>query len=87
MYTDNNAALAEVIKGDSTSVASSYIIATLWRLVASCDIAIWFERLESARNIADLPTRNRPIPFPALEIDSYPRLQEVLSFYNERIAE
>ena len=66
IYMDNNAALAAIVNGDSTSIAAFRLIATLWYLVAAHDISLWLERVDTAKNIADLPTRNRPFPFPTL---------------------
>ena len=86
VFIDNNAALAALINGDSTSIAAYYLIATFRYIVFAYDIAIWFDRVESARNIADLPTRNRSLPFPVGEIAYFPHIQEVLNFYQEKIA-
>ena len=85
-YIDNNAALAAIIKGDSSSTAASKLIATLWFIISTYDIAVWFNRVETARNIADLPTRNKPLPFPVAENSAFPPLSEVIEFYNQRIA-
>ena len=57
IYTDNNSALAALIKGDSTAPAAFSMIALFWFLAATYNIAIWMERVETKRNIADLPTR------------------------------
>ena len=57
IYTDNNAALAALINGDSSPTAAFALVAVFWFLAASYNIAIWLERVETKRNIADLPTR------------------------------
>ena len=85
IYIDNNAALSALINGDSSSIAAYYLIATLWYIAAAFEIAIWFERVESARNIADLPTRNKPLPFPTLEKASSSHLAGVMEFRNDKI--
>ena len=87
IYIDNNAALSAPIIGDSSSIAAYYLIATLRYLAAAFDIDIWFERVESARNIADLPTRNKSMPFPTLEMASCPHLADAVGFYNDKIAD
>ena len=86
LYMDNNAALAALVNGDSTATAAFQLIATLWYIVASFDIALWLERVDTALNIADLPTRNRTIPFPILEEKRFPPLSEALECYNQWIA-
>lgn len=62
IYTDNNAALAALINGDS-SVAAFSLIAVFWFLAAAYNIAIWLERVGAKRNIADPPTRGLASPF------------------------
>ena len=87
IHMDNNAALEALINGDSSDIDAYYLIATLRYLAAAFDIAIWFERVESARNIADHPTMNKPLPFPTLESDNFPHLAEPMAFYNVKIAD
>ena len=86
IYTDNNAALAALINGDSSSLAAYALIAVFWFLAASFNIAIWLERVETKRNIADLPTRGVTLPFPAREQGEFHRVIEALIFYNQNIA-
>ena len=86
IYTDNNAALAALINGDSSSGAAFALIAVFWFLAASYNIAIWLERVETKRNIADLPTRGVEIPFTIRETETSPPLREALSFYTQHIA-
>ena len=85
LYIDNNAALAALINGDSSSLAAFYLVDSLWRLVTAHNIAIWFERVESPRNIADLPTRNRPLPIPVLGTAPFPPLQDLINLYQQQI--
>ena len=86
IYIDRNAALAALINGDSSSEAACLLIATFWFLAAAFDISIWLERVDTARNIADLPTRGCPLPFPVFEETAFPRLSEILKYYQEKIA-
>ena len=85
-FIDNNAALAAIVNGDSSSLSASQLIDTLWFIISTRDISVWFNRVESARNIADLPTRNKPLPFPVAENATFPPLSDVIDFYNQRIA-
>ena len=57
-------------------------MAVFWFLAASSNIAIWLERVETKRNIADLPTRGVALPFTVRENEGLPQLSEALSFYN-----
>ena len=86
IYTDNNAALAALINGDSSSRAAYTLIATFWFIAATYNMSVWFERVETKRNIADLPTRNVALPFSSNEISEFPSLSEALDFYEQHIA-
>ena len=86
IYTDNNAALAALINGDSSSKAAFALIAIFWFIAASYNIAVWLERVDTKRNIADLPTRGVSLPFPFKERANFPLLGEALNFYEQQIA-
>ena len=49
IYTDNNAALAAIINGDSSSEAAYALVAVFWFMAASYNIAIWMERVDTER--------------------------------------
>ena len=86
VYIDNNAALAAIINGDSAADAAFPLIATLWFIAAQHNISLWFERVESSRNIADIPTRKGVLSFPVRENATFPRLEEALEYYTSNIA-
>ena len=86
VYMDNNAALAAIINGDSSSPAAFTLIATLWFIAATYNIALWFERVHTLSNIADLPTRSKPLPFPVKNTMSFPPLREAVAYYGHHIA-
>ena len=67
VYIDNNAALSARIKGDSCSIKVGRLISFLWYISATLDIALWFERVSSALNIADLPSLGVKRPSPLRE--------------------
>ena len=86
VYVDNNAALAAIINGDSSPTAAFVLIATLWFVAAANNIALRFERVESSRNIADLPTRGKQLPFPVQDAATLPPIEEALRFYAGNIS-
>ena len=86
VYTDNNAALAALINGDASPTDAFALVAIFWFADASRNIAIWLERVEKKRNIADRPARGAPIPFPIREKEPFPPLSEALSFRNQHIS-
>ena len=71
IYIDNNAALSALIKGDSCSIRVGRLISFLWYLSAAFDITLWFERVSSALNIADLPSRGVKLPSPLQESQKF----------------
>ena len=46
-----------------------------WQLVFKRPISVWFERVPSHRNIADLPTMGRSLPFMAVETRRFPLIK------------
>ena len=69
LFIDNNAVLCSITRAASrVEVADGYVSA-LWWLIAFLDIRIWFERVTSGDNPADLPSRG--IPFGFFEADRY----------------
>ena len=86
VYIDNNAALAAIINGDSSSPAAYTLIATLWFVAATHNIALWFERVHTLNNIADLPTRAKSLPFPVKNTTDFPPLRQAIAHYRQHIA-
>ena len=87
VYIDNTAALAALINGDSSASAAFPSIAILWFISASHNIALWCERVDTHRNIADFPTRGEKLPIPVRETTNFPRFEEEIAYYTKYIAE
>ena len=88
LYMDNNAALAALINGDSSDKSAFYLVALFWFLSDKYNIAIWIERVESKRNIADLPTRGgvKPPPLSRAHDSPFPKLDDALAYYTKHLA-
>ena len=65
IYLDNNNCLAALTRGDSNTDAIAVLVAHFWSIVQRFDICIWFSRVRSKLNPADLPTRRKALPFKA----------------------
>ena len=69
---DNNSALSASLKGHcSASELASRVIEKFWSVLAPTCISIWIERVPTAKNYADRPSRHlsrndRVLPFPDL---------------------
>lgn len=57
IFIDNESARYAYIKGYSPSVASGRMLSAFWRIVARAQAYPWFERVPSASNVADAPSR------------------------------
>ena len=76
-YVDNNCALTALIKGSAKSEVLNNLVQLFWYYVQKFDIKIWLERVPSTRNVADLPTRNKLIPFKAGITRKFTKLMEL----------
>ena len=62
-YLDNNNCLASIVRGDSNTCIIAILVARFWQIVQRFDICVWFPRVHSGLNPADLPTRGEKLPF------------------------
>ena len=88
-YIDNDNALQALVRNCAGPTVIQGMVALIWHRLRDLDITPWFERVHSKRNIADLPTRGVPIPFPVLTFRTFKRSAKVNSTINkttERIA-
>ena len=73
LFIDNNAAIVTILKGHCPrSILASRAIFHFWRTFNLSGRPVWVERVESARNLADEPSRRaRPhfikLPFPRFD--------------------
>ena len=56
-FIDNNTALGSIIKGRSNAAILRSQVHELWLMLAGARAEAWFERVPSAENISDLPSR------------------------------
>jgi len=57
LFVDNEAAKEAIIKGTSSSRASAKLVTNFWRRAAEAELYLWVERVPSAANPADAPSR------------------------------
>ena len=65
VYIDNNAVSGAIVKSQTSIAIAQNMIGALWLLAANFNISLWFDRVPSLANIADLPTRDKALPFQA----------------------
>ena len=59
LYVDNDAALGALVKGTSGSKPSAALVSRFWETVAAHGLFLWADRVPSAANPADAPSRGR----------------------------
>ena len=79
VYIDNNCALSALVKGSAKSEVLANVVQIFWLYVQKFEIEIWLQRVPSTRNIADLPTRGRRIPFQAEEELRFSKLDQLFA--------
>ncbi len=57
LFVDNDAAKECLIKGTTKSKASAKLVANFWCKASEAELFIWVERVASASNPADAPSR------------------------------
>ena len=58
LFVDNDGARGSLIKGSSTSLPSAQIVGQFWSEAAASEMYIWVDRVPSASNPADGPSRH-----------------------------
>ena len=64
LYIDNDASSNTLIRGDCADAFLEAMIKDFWKLAGKLQVDVWIGRAGSPVNPADLPTRNKTIPFP-----------------------
>ena len=57
VFIDNNAVLGALVRGQTSGMPAHAFISALWMIAHSHSVTVWFDRVPSGVNIADLPTR------------------------------
>ena len=57
IWVDNSAALSALVRGYSSHVDAAVLCHSIWAQCARLQIAVWADRVESASNLADDPSR------------------------------
>jgi len=57
LFVDNIAEQGSLIRGFSRSHSQAVLCGAVWKRVARLRVGLWVDRVESAANIADIPTR------------------------------
>ena len=82
VFVDNYAVLGPIVKGRTAGQPAHSFISGMWMLAATLSISLWFERVPSALNIADLPTRYKIPEYPVLNSSGFIPLNEFLEYAN-----
>ena len=80
IYLDINNAIAALLRGGSCDGFIAAMVEVFWQLIQKLGMVVWIGRATSKLNIADLPTRNLPIPY---EIEHISEFRQLLALLNE----
>ena len=70
-FVDNNNALQDLVSNAPGPPVIADMAQLIWYRVADLKAAVWFERVPSTKNIADLPAKLKPIPFPSRHMANF----------------
>ena len=59
IFIDNESARHGLINGSSPSISSQELITAVWQEILRLHASVWFARVPTVANIADLPSRGR----------------------------
>ena len=57
LFVDNVAAQGSLVRGFSRSLSQAVLCGAVWTRAALARVGLWVDRVESAANVADIPTR------------------------------
>ena len=80
LFVDNEAACAAMTSGTAKNKCALTIVYAFWAVSAQFDIQLWTERVPSAENPADLPSRDRALDFPTEAQQELPNISELMEF-------
>ena len=78
LYIDNNTAASALIRGDCAHPTLAAMVCVFWEIAEAYSIDIWIGRVKSKLNIADIPTRKGPLPFPSVPQAQFRNLYKLL---------
>ena len=81
VFVGNNAALGSIAKGQTSGQTPHSYISGMWMLTAPLSISLWFGRVPSALNIADLPTRYKIPGYPIINSSGFTPPQRMIRIY------
>ena len=82
-YVDNDPSSNGLIRGAAKFPAAHNMILRFWQLARKRSICVWFERVSSPLNLADLPTRHRALPVSALVWREFPALDDLVAHFTK----
>ena len=80
-FVDNDPSSNGLIRGAAKFLIAHNFILRFWQLCGHRSISVWFERVPSPVNLADLPTRDRSLPFPVDHMREFPLIDTLINFF------
>ena len=70
-FVDNNNSLEALVSNAPGPPVIAAMTQLIWYRIAELNAAVWFERVPSTKNIADLPTKRKEMPYPSRHIANF----------------
>ena len=83
-YVDNDPASNGLVKGAAKFKVAHNFILRFWQLVCDRSIAVWFERVPSPLNLADLPTRFKKLPMKVEKVREFPHIDRLIDHFTSK---
>ena len=83
-YVDNDPSSNGLVRGAAKFPIAHYMILRFWQLMCKRSISVWFERVPSPLNLADLPTRNRSLPVKSPNWREFPSLEFLVAHFTSK---
>ena len=86
IYIDNNSALSALAKGAAKSEVLANLVHLFWFQAQKYDVKVRIERAPSAKNIAELHTRNHRAPYQAGREGLFPHLLAIFEIIKAKMS-
>ena len=81
---DNDPASNGLVRGAAKFKVAHNFILRFWQLVCDRSIAVWFERVPSPLNLADLPTGFKKLPMKVEKVRGFPHIGRLIDHFTSK---
>ena len=86
-FVDNNNSLEALVSNAPGPPVIAAMTQLIWYRITDLNAAVWFERVPSTKNIADLPTKRKEMPYPSRHIANFQCLQRAFDLITTAVSD